>query len=123
MTRDIPCQYEPGSKRKRVLYVGSGLQCFESLVNDMSAAPRVRRVQSKIYPVLESRGHEVEFVPVWDTLGDTDTLRSAYVNLLLVDLRWCEEFEDRVAEVRRLLEALDHAEDVEQRYSFHRIVV
>ncbi len=123
MTRDIPCQYEPGSKRKRVLYVGSGLQCFESLVNDMSAAPRARRVQSKIYPVLESRGHEVEFVPVWDTLGATDTLRSAYVNLLLVDLRWCEEFEDRVAEVRRLLEALDHAEDVEQRYGFHRIVV
>jgi NTE family protein len=123
MTRDIPCQYEPGSKRKRVLYVGSGLQCFESLVNDMSAAPRARRVQSKIYPVLESRGHEVEFVPVWDTLGATDTLRSAYVNLLLVDLRWCGEFEDRVAEVRRLLEALDHAEDVEQRYGFHRIVV
>ena len=48
MTRDIPCQYEPGSKRKRVLYVGSGLQCFESLVNDMSAAPRARRVQSNV---------------------------------------------------------------------------
>ena len=123
MTRDTPCQFEPGSKRKRVLYVGSGLQCFESLVGDMNAAPRTKRVPSKLYPVLESRGHEVEFQPVWDTLGATDTLRSAYVNLLLVDLRWCENFENRVAEMRKLLEALDHAEDVEQRYGFHRIVV
>jgi predicted acylesterase/phospholipase RssA len=123
MTRDVPCQYEPGSTRKRVLYVGSGLECFESLVRDMSVAPRTERVQSNLYPVLATRGHELEFVPVWDTLGATDTLRSAYVNLLLVDLRWCENFENRVAEVRQLIEALDHAEDVEQRYGFHRIVV
>ncbi|MBW1758651.1 MAG: patatin-like phospholipase family protein, partial [Deltaproteobacteria bacterium] len=123
MTRDVPCQYEPGVTRKRLLYVGSGLQCFEALVNDMSAAPGTERVPSTIYPVLRTRGHEVEFVPVWDTLGATDTLRSAYVNLLLVDLRWCENFEARVAEIRQLLKALDHAEDVEQRYGFHRIVV
>ena len=123
MTRDVPCQYEPGSKRKRLLYVGSGLQCFESLVNDMSAAPGTERLRSEIYPVLRTRGHEVEVLPVWDTLGATDALRSAYVNLLLVDLRWCENFEARVAEIRQLLEALDHAEDVEQRYGFHRIVV
>ena len=123
MTRDVPCQYEPGGTRKRVLYVGSGLQCFEALVGDMSAAPRTERVQAKLYPTLRARGHEVEFVPVWDTLGATDALRSAYVNLLLVDLRWCENFENRVGEVRQLLEALDHAEDVEQRYGFHRIVV
>jgi predicted acylesterase/phospholipase RssA len=123
MTRDDPCQYEPGNTRKRVLYVGSGLQCFESLVNDMGAAPRAERVRSDLYPVIRTRGHELEFVPVWDTLGATDTLRSAYVNLLLVDLRWCENFENRVAEIRQLLKALDHDEDVEQRYGFHRIVV
>ena len=123
MSRDVPCQYEPGSTRKRVLYVGSGLQCFEALVGDMSAAPGTERLRSEIYPVLGRRGHELEFVPVWDTVGATDTLRSAYVNLLLVDLRWCEDFENRVGEVRQLLKALDHAEDVEQRYGFHRIVV
>jgi hypothetical protein len=76
-----------------MLYVGSGLQCFESLVNDMSAAPGTERLRSEIYPVLRTRGHEIELVPVWDTLGATDTLRSAYVNLLLVDLRWCENFD------------------------------
>ena len=123
MTRDAPCQYEPGNTRKRVLYVGSGLQCFESLVNDMGAAPRAERVRSDLYPVIRTRGHELEFVPVWDTPGATDTLRSAYVNLLLVDLRWCENFENRVAEIRQLLRELDHDEDVEQRYGFHRIVV
>ncbi len=123
MTRDVPSQDEPGNNRKRMLYVGSGLQCFEALVNDMAAAPGTERVPSKLYPVLRTWGHEVELVPVWDTLGATDTLRSAYVNLLLVDLRWCENFENRVAEIRQLLEALDHAEDVEQRYGFHRIVV
>lgn len=123
MTRDAPCQYEPGTKRKRMLYVGSGLQCFESLVRDMSVAPSTERVRSEIYPVLRMGGQEIEIVPVWDTLGATDKLRSAYVNLLLVDLRWCENFESRVAEVRQLLEALDHDDDVEQRYGFHRIVV
>ncbi|MFW2388787.1 MAG: patatin-like phospholipase family protein [Polyangiales bacterium] len=123
MPRDAPCQYEPGSTRKRVLYVGSGLQCFESLVDDMGAAPRTERLSSDLYPVLRTRGRELEFVPVWDTVGATDTLRSAYVNLLLVDLRWCENFENRVAEVRKLLQTLDHDEDIEQRYGFHRIVV
>ena len=48
MTRDTPCKYEPGNMRKRVLYVGSGLQCFESLVNDMGAAPRAERVRSDL---------------------------------------------------------------------------
>ncbi|MGB5416019.1 MAG: patatin-like phospholipase family protein [Polyangiales bacterium] len=123
MTRDAPCQYEPGNIRKRVLYVGSGLRCFESLVDDMAVAPRTERVRSEIYPALKTRGHELEFVPVWDTLGATDALRSAYVNLLLVDLRWCENFENRVAEIRQLLKELDHDEDIEQRYGFHRIVV
>ena len=123
MTRSVPCQYEPGSKKKRILYVGSGLQCFESLVRDMAEAPRTERIRSDIYPMLRTRGQEVELVPVWDTVGATDALRSAYVNLLLVDLRWCEDFETRAAEVRRLLKELDHDEDVEQRYGFHRIVV
>jgi predicted acylesterase/phospholipase RssA len=123
MTRNVPCQYEPGSKRKRVLYVGSGLQSFESLISDMTMGRGTERVPSEIYPVLKTRAQEVEFIPVWDTRGATDALRSSYVNLLLVDLRWCEEFESRVAEIQRLLKELDHDEDVEQRYGFHRIVV
>lgn len=123
MTRNAPCQYEPGSKRRRILYVGSGVQSFEALVADMASGSRTSRLPSELYPVLCSRGHEVELIPVWDTRGATDALRSAYVNLLLVDLRWCDEFESRAADVRKLLRALDHAEDVEQRYGFHRIVV
>jgi predicted acylesterase/phospholipase RssA len=123
MPRDAPCQYEPGSKRKRVLYVGSGVHSFESLVSDMVAGSEATRLPSAVYPVLKLRDHEVELVPVWDTAGANDKLRNAYVNLLLIDLRWCEEFESRVAEVQKLLKALDHAEDVEQRYGFHRIVV
>ncbi len=123
MTRDQPCQYEPGNTTKRVLYVGSGPRSFESLVDDMSRSPRTERLPSGVFPLLKNRGHELELVPVWDTVGATEVLRSAYLNLLLVDLRWCEDFEDRVREVRRLLIALDHDEDVEQRYGFHRIVV
>ena len=107
MPRDVPCQYEPGSKRKRVLYVGSGLHSFESLVSDMIDGSRATRIPSELYPVLEVRGHEVELIPVWDTAGASGTLRSSYVNLLLIDLRWCEEFESRVAEVRKLLKELD----------------
>lgn len=123
MTRDLPCQYVPGSKRKRVLYVGSGRRCFESLVRDMGLASGAERVEQEPYPVIRLRGHEVELIPVWDTRGATASLRSAYVNLLLIDLRWCENFESRVAEIRKLLKEIDHPEDVEQRYGFHRIVV
>ncbi|MGB5681528.1 MAG: patatin-like phospholipase family protein [Polyangiales bacterium] len=123
MTRKDPCQYQPGSKRKRVLYVGSGLRSFESLVSDMSDGRAIERMTSEVYPVLKLRDQEVELLPVWDTRGATDALRSAYVNLLLIDLRWCDDFENRVAEIQRLLKELDHDEDVEQRYGFHRIVV
>ena len=52
-----------------------GLQCFESLVNDMGrgARHRARAVgDSTLCCVLG--GHEVEMVPVWDTLGATDAL-------------------------------------------------
>jgi NTE family protein len=122
MTRDVPCQYVPGNLRKRVLYVGSGPRCFESLVRDMAEGAGVERVEADVYPVLRLRGHEVELIPVWDIQGATASLRSAYVNLLLIDLRWCENFENRVAEIQRLLDEIDHAEDVEQRYGFHRIV-
>ncbi len=123
MTRKDPCQYQPGNKRKRVLYVGSGLRSFESLVSDMSDGRAIERMTSEVYPVLKLRDQEVELLPVWDTRGATDALRSAYVNLLLIDLRWCDDFENRVAEIQRLLKELDHDEDVEQRYGFHRIVV
>lgn len=120
--RKTPCQFEPGSKLKRILYVGSGERSFESLVADMGRVRGCERPPADVYPRLKVRGHEVELIPVWDTVGATDALRSAYVNLLLIDLRWTEEFESRVAEIRRLLRELDHAEDVEQRYGFHRIV-
>jgi len=123
MTREAPCQYVPGGKRKCVLYVGSGLDCFESLVSDMERVPGAERIQAELYPVLRYGGAEIEWVPVWDTLGATGALRSAYVNLLLIDLRWSENFDARLQEIRGLLTELDHSEDVEQRYGFHRIVV
>jgi predicted acylesterase/phospholipase RssA len=123
MTRAVPCQFDPANKRKRVLYVGSGPKAFDSLVDDMVTAPRTTRLPSKRNPVMTCRGQELELIPVWDTATATDALASTYVNILLVDLRWCGDFENRYADVRRLLTILDHADDVEQRYGFHRIVV
>ncbi len=123
MTREAPCQYVPGRKIKRVLYAGSGLDCFESLVSDMEQVTGSERIETEPYPVLRYGGADIEWVPVWDTLGATDALRSAYVNLLVIDLRWSENFDARLGEIRGLLNELDHSEDVEQRYGFHRIVV
>ncbi|UCH30446.1 MAG: hypothetical protein JSV06_05325, partial [Myxococcales bacterium] len=77
MTRKVPCQYEPGSTRKRMLYVGSGVQSFESLIGDIASAPSIERVPSDIYPVFKLREQETELIPVWDTRGATDALRSA----------------------------------------------
>lgn len=52
-------------------------------------------------------------------------LASQYINALIIDLR-CEgehaaDFERREREARRVLALLDHTEDVEARYGFHRI--
>ena len=121
MTREFPCQYIPGSRRKRVLYVGRR-DSFEALMGDIERVPGVERLRGELYPVLRYLGVEVEWVPVWDTMGATGALRSAYVNLLILDVRWCEAFETRLEEMRELLRELDHTDDVEQRYGFHRIV-
>ncbi|MDH3846053.1 MAG: hypothetical protein OES69_19095, partial [Myxococcales bacterium] len=107
MTREAPCQYVPGGKIKRVLYVGSGLDCFESLVSDMERVPGAERLQAELYPLFRYGGAEIEWVPVWDTLGATGALRSAYVNLVVIDLRWQENFDARLGEVRGLLKELD----------------
>jgi len=123
MTREAPCQYVPGSSRKRVLYAGPQVEAFDSLVSDLRSRPDVETVSAAPYPVVITRGTEVEWVPVYDTEGAVGALRSAYVNLLLVDLRWTQDFDQRLIDVRRLIDAIDHTEDVEQRYGFHRIVV
>lgn len=48
-----------------------------------------------------------------------------YVNMLVVDLRrrGVDASRDFVEEGRRLLEALDHPDDMEARYGFHRVMV
>ena len=123
MTRDTPCQYVPGRSRKRVLFVGPNLAAFETIVADMVDVPGVEGLPSDPYPALSYKGAEIEWVPAWDTSTATAALRSDYVNLLVLDLRWSSDFERRVEGAWRLLKELDHADDVEQRYGFHRIVV
>ncbi len=122
MTRQAPCKHLPGDGLKRILYVGRPGP-FESLLADLENVPGATRLPGDPYPRLGYLETEAEWVPVWAGSAAADALRSAYVNLLVIDLRWSEDFDARLHETRRLIEELDHAEDVEQRYGFHRIVV
>ena len=107
---------------KRVLYVGDDKQRFEALVTAMGGVRGAEAIEVEGYPATRFSGIDIQWVPVWDTEAAESALHLAYVNLLLIDLRWSDDFSARVEETRRLLKALDHADDVEQRYGFHRIV-
>ncbi len=53
-----------------------------------------------------------------------DRLRTTYASLVLIDLRAAGRyFESEADATLQLLRRLDHAEDVEARYGFHRIIV
>jgi len=71
------------------------------------------------------RGDEsVRIVAEHRPAAATERLRTMYASLVVIDLRASEEaFETHAIAARRLLEQLDHAEDVEERYGFHRIIV
>ena len=108
------------AQRKRILYVGGspkllrrlthGMDHCISLERDSGGAPNGQRVSC-------------EWIASHDLGAALSSLRTTYVNLLLIDLRGAYSFDARVNEMRTLLETLDHAEDLEQRYAFHRILV
>jgi NTE family protein len=122
MTRPRPCEYAPQSQLRTVLYMGPEPAVFGRLVDAMAQTEGARRLSSDTEPVVAYLGTELQWLPAYDTAEAVAMLESMYVNLVVLDVRWQDDFEARVAEVRRLLTELDHEEDIEQRYGFHRIV-
>ena len=71
------------------------------------------------------RGDEsIRIVAEHGPAAAAERLRSMYASLVVLDLRASEvDFESHAVAARQLLDRLDHAEDVEERYGFHRIIV
>ncbi len=109
-------------RAKRILYHGPSVDQFERLVRALASVPGCVLGEGA-EPTLAWDGLEVTlaFRPGEDAL--LRDLRERYVNLLVLDLR-CE-LDGLCAQAARslaVLEALDRAEDVEDRYAFHRIL-
>lgn len=75
------------------------------------------------HPTVKHEDGTFRFVPTYDVDGAREVLAERYVNLVLVDLCDAESGEVRCSAARRLVRALDAAEDRELRYGFHRILV
>ncbi len=122
MTRPRPCEYAPQSNLRTILYMGPEPSVFDALIDAMAQTQGARLLSSDTEPVVAYLGTELQWLPTYDTAEASKTLNSMYVNLVVLDVRWQDDFEERVSAVRRLLTELDHEEDVEQRYGFHRII-
>ncbi len=110
-------------KQRRVLYYGGEHRRFDRLFLGMVRAEETFRAAGDARTVLNVEGGPaIEFVPTFVPSDAIDTLREHYVNLLLLDLRTEGDFAPVAERARGLLEVLDHAEDVEFRYGFHRIL-
>lgn len=114
----------PPSHLCRLLWFGGEHRRFDALFTGMTLTEGVRRSSEDARTLLEVEGRgSVEVVPTFMFDDAVETLRSHYVNLLILDLRWSANMEQDVSRARRLLEYLDRGEDIELRYGFHRILV
>jgi predicted acylesterase/phospholipase RssA len=107
---------------KRILYHGPSVEQFERLIRALAQVPGCTFDEGP-EPVLRWDGLAVTFAFRADADALLQELRRSYVNLLVLDLR-CE-LDGLCEQARRsfsVLEALDEADDVEDRYAFHRIL-
>lgn len=109
--------------RKRAIYFGPSSAQFERLLDAFGRVPGCERL-----PQEESvtRHGELccEWAPRLEVEALLEELRTRYVNLVVLDLRGpVEQLKDRAASAFRILESLDRAGEIEERYAFHRILV
>jgi len=108
---------------KRVLYYGVSHDRFLALVEALAAGGRAGPMREAAPLTLTIDGVETQWVHKAHPDDTRACLQGFYVNLLVLDLRWSDRFEEDVALALELLRDLDHAEDLELRYGFHRILV
>ena len=103
----------PPSHLCRLLWFGGEHRRFDALFTGMTLTEGVRRSSEDARTLLEVEGRgSVEVVPTFMFDDAVETLRSHYVNLLILDLRWSANMEQDVSRARRLLEYLDRGEDI-----------
>lgn len=112
---------------RQILYCGPDRPTFEQLLDAMGSLDSVDTAlaEPQRRVVVHSRAR-LTWLPVHDMEAAKQMLGTAFLNMIIIDLRWTEdpvEHEDRIGRARALLSMLDEVEDVEERYGFHRILV
>ena len=125
MSRDVPCQYEPAARGSACCTSALGLQCFE-----VPRRRHERRAPNRAPPAPSSTRCSADARPRSSSSSRCGTRSAPRTRCDPRTSTSCSSTcggarISRTASPRcgQLLEALDHAEDVEQRYGFHRIVV
>ncbi len=109
--------------KKRAIYFGWSAEQFERLVKGLGTQSRCGAA-TRDGAVTRHGELCCEWVPRLDVESLLDELRTRYVNLVVLDLRGpVEQLRDRAAFAFRILESLDGAGEIEERYAFHRILV
>lgn len=108
---------------KRILYHGPSAAQFRGLVASLAAASG-GPADGAGEPVFGWDGLRFELVGRAETPAVLAELERSYVNLLVLDLRYDDGcLSERAPHALAILDALNAADDVEERYAFHRILV
>ncbi len=106
-----------------MLYYGGEAAQIQSLMRAMAGSSSKAPMLEPGPLMLRHGEMEIAWIAEREGRAARRCLQRMYVNLLVLDLRWSEDFDARLDDVRSLLSDLDHADDLEQRYGFHRILV
>ena len=129
MSGEHPSGFEPrlASVVRRILYYAPVGGAFERFLEALGRSDRVGLTVDGDSPMSDVDGTRIEWCHATLPHEACALLDTLYVNAVVLDLR-CDaaharDFQRRLAEAMQLLELLDHVEDVEARYGFHRILV
>jgi NTE family protein len=111
------------SVAKRILYHGPSQEQFGGLLASLGAASG-GPIGGPGEALFAWDGLRCELICRAETSAVLAELERSYVNLLVLDLR-CDEacLADKAPHALAILDALNAADDVEERYAFHRIIV
>lgn len=110
---------------KRVLFYTQDAASFTRFLVQLGRLDDVQVGPAEHGHLVQHADGEAEFVPVHEPEDARRWLAEHYVHLVIVDLRASRavDLAGRLRDGMQLLELLDHPEDIEARYGFHRILV
>ncbi len=122
---EAPLFSRKSEQPKQILYVAPTNLQYRRWMADIQRVPGGELVDERYPPLLLFQEITFSWVVEQSPKGTMERLRSMYASMLLLDLRYAPEPDDRkegIKQARQLLAQLDEVEDLESRYGFHRIL-